>query len=109
MSTRVFIYGREPAFFPRPESIIIGLPDVRLIGITDDFDRVSYVARTLFGRVDVMLLSCAAMGTTEIDVIRNVQPISTLVLSHTRDVGSIVAALRAGARGYMTDIASGHE
>ena len=54
-----------------------------------------------------MLLSCAAVGAAEIEIIRSAQPLSTVVLGGTRDDHTIVAALRAGARGYLTNIASG--
>jgi DNA-binding NarL/FixJ family response regulator len=52
-----------------------------------------------------MLLSCAVIGAAEIEIIRNAQPLSTLVLTGTHDDQSIVAALRAGARGYLTSFA----
>ena len=50
-----------------------------------------------------MILSCAVTSQTEIDIIRKVRPIRTLLLSHTHDDEAVVAALSAGVGGYMTD------
>lgn len=107
MATRVFVYQPEKAFHPKPVSIILGSSDVQLVGLTDDLDRASHATRSLFNRIDVMLLSCAVTSRTEIDIIRKVQPLRTLILSHTHDDEAVVAALSAGARGYITDVPSG--
>lgn len=108
-TTRVFIYEPERAFSPEPESIILKLPEVQLIGVADDLEHASQVTHNLFNRIDVMLVSCSATSRTEIDVIRQVQPLRTLILSHAHDDDSVVAALSAGARGYMTEIPSSRD
>jgi DNA-binding NarL/FixJ family response regulator len=78
---------------------------LRLMGIAADCDSASRIVRSHMDCVDVMLLSCAVIGAAEIEIIRNAQPLSTLVLTGTHDDQSIVAALRAGARGYLTSFA----
>jgi DNA-binding NarL/FixJ family response regulator len=109
MPTRVFMYRPEPSFRPGPEPIITQSTDVQLIGIAADFERASCVTRSLLGRIDVMLLSCGVMTGAEIEIIRSIQPLKALVLSHTSNDDVVVAALRAGARGYMTGIPSGRD
>ena len=103
MATRVFIYEPQKSFHPKPQTTILASPEVQLVGITDDLDRASYVTRNFFNRIDVMILSCAVTSQTEIDIIRKVRPIRTLLLSHTHDDEAVVAALSAGVGGYMTD------
>lgn len=107
MATRVFIYEPQKSFCPKPQTTILASPEVQLVGITDDLDRASYVTRNFFNRIDVMILSCAVTSQTEIDIIRKVQPIRTLLLSHTHDDEAVAAALIAGVGGYMTDVPSG--
>jgi DNA-binding NarL/FixJ family response regulator len=109
MPTRVFIYQPEPSFQPSPEQIIRQSSEVQLIGVAADFDCASFVIRSYVDHIDVALLSCAVVTEAEIGIIRGIQPIRALVLSPTSDDDTIVAALRAGARGYMTDVPSGRD
>ncbi|HEV2376788.1 MAG TPA: response regulator transcription factor [Streptosporangiaceae bacterium] len=102
----MFIYEPESSFQPKPGPIIAQSPDLQLIGTTKNLDRASYLTRFMDDRIDVMLLSCAITSKREIDVVRHVQPIRTLVLSHTHDDDAVIAALSAGARGYMSNIPS---
>lgn len=103
----VLVYRPDPSFHPALEAILTGSSQIRLVGIADDFDSASRIISRHRDCIDVVLLSCAAVGAAEIEIIRHAQPLNTVVLSGTRDDDSIVSALRAGARGYLTNIAPG--
>jgi DNA-binding NarL/FixJ family response regulator len=93
-------------------SLILGLlPDVELVGTAEDGERaVELVARTL---PEVVLMDLRMPSTDGVEATRRIRAdhpdVNVIVLTTYADDESVFAALRAGARGYLTKDAASDE
>jgi DNA-binding NarL/FixJ family response regulator len=93
-------------------SLILGLlPDVELVGTAEDGERaVELVARTL---PEVVLMDLRMPSTDGVEATRRIKAdhpdVNVIVLTTYADDESVFAALRAGARGYLTKDAASDE
>lgn len=104
--TRVFLYEPDLMISSQLESILRDSSDIRLVGTSRDA-RHAYqeIAGFRSARGVVLVLSCEMPGCQETDLIRAAQPVATLVLSRSPAEKPVISAIRAGARGYIIDLA----
>jgi DNA-binding NarL/FixJ family response regulator len=100
---RVGVADDHPVYRDGLRAMLESLPEVELVGEAGDTDAaVELVA----GQApDVLLLDLEMPGGGGLEVLRRIgaalRPPATLVLTMHEDDGSVVAAIRAGARGYL--------
>lgn len=103
MTTRVLIVDDHPVFRDGLAALVAATPDMEVAGTADDGpDAVAAVAG---GGVDVVLMdlnlpSMSGVDATTQIAAHNAAP-AVLVITMVDDDDTVVAALRAGARGYV--------
>src|SRR5687768_17523809 len=100
---RVAVADDHPVYRDGLRAMLESLPDVELVGEAGD----TASAVELVGRVmpDVLLLDLEMPGGGGLEALRLIRTTmrapAVLVLTMHEDDGSVVAAIRAGARGYL--------
>ena len=100
---RVAVADDHPLYRDGLRAMLESLPDVELVGEADD--TASAVELVRRAAPDVLLLDLEMPGGGGLEALRvirsMIQPPAVVVLTMHEDDGSVVAAIRAGARGYL--------
>ncbi|MGQ9873879.1 MAG: response regulator transcription factor [Chloroflexus sp.] len=100
---RVFIVDDHPIVREGLRSLISHQPDMILVGEADGGDKVSSLVTTL--NPDVLVIDLRMPGLDGLGVLREVQSLtpvpSCLVLSSYNEPNYVIAAIEAGARGFL--------
>lgn len=101
--TRVLIADDHPVYREGLAMVLSSLPDVEVVGEAADGEEAVELAATLQPDVVLMDLSMPRLGGVEATrrVLAEVPGVHVLVLSMHEGADSVLAALRAGARGYL--------
>ena len=101
--TRVLIADDHPVYREGLAMVLSSLPDVEVVGEAADGEEAVELASTLQPDVVLMDLSMPRLGGVEATrkVLAEVPGVQVLVLSMHEGADSVLAALRAGARGYL--------
>jgi DNA-binding NarL/FixJ family response regulator len=108
---RVAVADDHPLYRDGVRTMIESLPGIALVGEAAD----TQSAIDLLGTVqpDVLLLDLDMPGGGGLEVLRHIRedelPVATLVLTMHEDDASLVAAIRAGAHGYLPKSAERRE
>jgi DNA-binding NarL/FixJ family response regulator len=108
---RVLVVDDHPVFRDGLAALLDSLPDVQVVGVASDGpDALEAVAAT---EVDVVLMDLNLMTVSGVDVTAEITAASSapavLVVTMVDDDDTVIAALRAGARGYVLKGATGDE
>jgi DNA-binding NarL/FixJ family response regulator len=109
--TRVCIVDDHPVFRAGLAGLLATLPDVE---VTGSFGTADEALRAIAAEPpDVVLMDLNLPGTSGVEATRQVvaalPTVAVLVITMVDDDDSVVAALRAGARGYVLKGAAGEE
>jgi len=109
--TRVLIVDDHPVFRDGLAALLDSLPDVEVAAVAADGpEAIDALAHTV---VDVVLMDLNLMTVSGVDVTAEItsraQAPAVLVVTMVDDDDTVVAALRAGARGYVLKGATGDE
>lgn len=100
---RVVVADDHPLFREGLRSLIVDSPEVDLVGVASDGDEVVEVA--LRERPDVIVMDLKMPGRSGVEATRAIcrafPSVAVLVLTMVDEDGSVFAAMRAGARGYV--------
>jgi DNA-binding NarL/FixJ family response regulator len=100
---RVLVVDDHPLFRDGVTTLLSSVPDTEVVGVAGDGEAA--VREATLTRPDVILMDLAMPGTSGLDAIRRIARASpesvTVVLSMLDDDESVLAAMRAGARGYV--------
>jgi DNA-binding NarL/FixJ family response regulator len=111
VSTRVFVVDDHPIYRDGLIALIDSLPDLVVVGAADDGPPAVAAARQ--GGIDVMLMDLNLPTMSGVDATTRIaaqpDPPIILVITMVDDDDTVLAALRAGARGYVLKGAPGEE
>ena len=111
MSTRVLIVDDHPLFRDALARLVASVPELAVAGLADDGPEAVAVARA--GGVDVVLMDLNLPTMSGIEATAQLTALAdapaVLVVTMVDDDDTVVAALRAGARGYVLKGASADE
>lgn len=100
---RVLVVDDHPMFRAGVTGLLNSVADTEVVGSAGDGD--SAVREATLARPDVILMDLDLPGTSGLEAIRRIAKASpesaVLVLSMLDDDDSVLAAMRAGARGYV--------
>ncbi len=100
---RVLVVDDHPMFRAGVTGLLDSVDDTEVVGSAGDGDAA--VRETTLTRPDVILMDLDLPGTSGLEAIRRIAKASpesaVLVLSMLDDDDSVLAAMRAGARGYV--------
>jgi DNA-binding NarL/FixJ family response regulator len=107
----VVVVDDHPMFLRGIAGLLESLPDVRVVGLAGTGEEA--LERMRAGGVDVVLMDLNLPSISGIETTRRIGELpdapAVLVLTMVDDDDTVVAALRAGARGYVLKGASGDE
>jgi DNA-binding NarL/FixJ family response regulator len=109
MLIHVFIFDEDPVSLAGLCAIIERSGEMDVAGTVSHRDCLTPAVREAADYLDVALMSYQRPERGMADMIRAVRPLPSLVFSRTDDDEAVVAALRAGAHGYMVKISSPDE
>jgi DNA-binding NarL/FixJ family response regulator len=110
---RVLVADDHPVFRYGMRALLSAEPDIELVGEATDGEEAIQLAASL--RLDVILMDLNMPGTNGIEATRRIleagpqEEIGILMLTMFEDDDSVLAAMRAGARGYVLKGADGAE
>jgi DNA-binding NarL/FixJ family response regulator len=108
---RVAVADDHPLYRDGVRTMLVSLPDIELVGEAVDTPTAIELVSEL--QPDVLLLDLDMPGGGGLEVLRHIRasqlPTATLVLTMHEDDASLVAAIRAGAHGYLPKSAERHE
>jgi DNA-binding NarL/FixJ family response regulator len=111
MTIRVIVVDDHPVFRDGLAALLGSLPDIVVVALASDGKQAIDMARTVPADLVLMDLNMPTMSgvdaTVHIAALPN--PPAVLVLTMVDDDDTVVAAMRAGARGYLLKGASGDE
>ncbi|WP_322815183.1 response regulator transcription factor [Chloroflexus sp.] len=100
---RVFIVDDHPIVREGLRSLISHQPDMILVGEANDGDKAISLATTL--NPDVLVIDLRMPGLDGLGILRKIQTLtpvpSCLVLSNYNEPNYVIAAIEAGARGFL--------
>lgn len=100
---RVLVVDDHPLFRAGVAALLGSVEDTEVVAMAEDGEAA--VREAVLARPDVVLMDLALPGTSGLEATRRIVAAcpgsAVLVLSMLEDDGSVVAAMRAGARGYV--------
>lgn len=100
---RILVVDDHPLFRGGVTALLSSVPDTEVVGAAGDGDAA--VREAVLTRPDVILMDLDLPGTSGLEATRRIAKASpesaVLVLSMLDDDESVLAAMRAGARGYV--------
>jgi DNA-binding NarL/FixJ family response regulator len=109
--TRVLIVDDHPVFRDGLAALLRSLPDIDVVALAADGPDALDVVST--NDIDVVLMDLNLLTTSGVEVTAQItsgpNPPAVLVVTMVDDDDTVVAALRAGARGYVLKGATGEE
>jgi DNA-binding NarL/FixJ family response regulator len=111
VTTRVLVVDDHPVFRDGLAALVAATPDMEVAGTADDGPGA--VAAVAAGGVDVVLMDLNLPSMSGVDATTQIASTeaapAVLVITMVDDDDTVVAALRAGARGYVLKGAPGEE
>ena len=111
VTTRVLVVDDHPVFRDGLAALVSSIDDLVVAGVAADGEEALSVVREWLG--DVVLMDLNLPGMSGVDATARIvalpDPPAVLVVTMVDDDDTVVAAMRAGARGYVLKGASGEE
>jgi len=111
MSTRVLVVDDHPVFRDGLVALLTSLPDMQVVGAAADGQQA--IERAATGNVDVVLMDLNLPTMSGVEATRRIgrlpDPPVVLVITMVDDDDTVVAAMRAGARGYVLKGSTGDQ
>jgi DNA-binding NarL/FixJ family response regulator len=102
-TVRILVVDDHPLFLAGVTGLLASVPDTEVVATADDGEAA--VREATLHRPDVVLMDLNLPGTSGLEATRRiahaVPDAAVLVLSMLEDDESVLAAMRAGARGYV--------